>query len=103
MLTYLRASLFKSDAQTLVNPVNCVGVMGKGLAADFRKRYPEMFARYRELCENQLLDIGKLWLWKSETQWVMSFPTKRHWRSPSKLEFIELVYINLCLPSKREA
>jgi len=90
MLTYLRTSLFKSDAQTLVNPVNCVGVMGKGLAADFRKRYPEMFSRYRELCENQLLDIGKLWLWKSGSQWVLNFPTKRHWRSSSRLDFVEL-------------
>jgi O-acetyl-ADP-ribose deacetylase (regulator of RNase III) len=90
MITYLRTSLFKSEAQTLVNPVNCVGVMGKGLAASFRDRFPGMFVRYKEICENGLLDVGKLWLWKDADQWVLNFPTKRHWRNPSELTFIEL-------------
>ena len=89
MLAYLRTSILKSQAQTVVNTVNTVGVMGKGLAAEFRSRYPEMFLRYREICESQLLDIGKLWLWKGESQWVLNFPTKRHWRQPSRLSYIE--------------
>lgn len=89
MLAYLRTSILKSQAQTVVNTVNTVGVMGKGLAAEFRAKYPAMFLRYREICENQLLDIGKLWLWRGDSQWVLNFPTKKHWRHPSKLSYIE--------------
>lgn len=90
MLSYLRTSILKSDAQTVVNTVNTVGVMGKGLAAEYRRLYPDMFERYREICANQLLEIGKLWLWKGEVQWVLNFPTKTHWRQPSKILYIEL-------------
>ncbi|MHB9783268.1 macro domain-containing protein [Stenotrophomonas maltophilia] len=89
MLSYLRTSILKSDAQTVVNTVNTVGVMGKGLAAEYRKLYPEMFERYREICSNQLLEVGKLWLWKGASQWVLNFPTKTHWRHPSKMEYVE--------------
>ncbi|WP_081008648.1 macro domain-containing protein [Xanthomonas arboricola] len=89
MLSYLRTSILKSDAQTVVNTVNTVGVMGKGLAAEYRRLYPEMFERYREICSNQLLEIGKLWLWKGPTQWVLNFPTKTHWRQPSKIAYVE--------------
>lgn len=89
MLTYHRSSLLTSQAQTLVNTVNLHGVMGKGLASEFKKLYPPMFDQYKKVCEAGLLDIGKLWLWKGPTQWVMNFPTKRHWRYPSKIEWIE--------------
>jgi hypothetical protein len=63
--------------------------MGKGLAKDFKRIYPEMFAQYRELCERRKLDIGKLWLYKTTNKWVLNFPTKKHWRYPSKPEYIE--------------
>jgi hypothetical protein len=63
--------------------------MGKGLAAHFKNSYPDMFRRYRELCQSGQLDIGKLWLWKASDQWILSFPTKKHWRAPSRLEYIE--------------
>lgn len=89
MLTYHRTSLLESQAQTLVNTVNTVGVMGKGLAAEFRKTHPGMYDEYKRICAEGLLDIGKLWLWKSEGQWVLNFPTKKHWRYPSKLEYVE--------------
>ena len=89
MITYLNTSLLTSNSQTVVNTINTVGVMGKGLAAEFKKRYPEMFARYKELCANREIEIGKLWLWKAPTQWVLNFPTKVNWRNPSKLEYIE--------------
>jgi O-acetyl-ADP-ribose deacetylase (regulator of RNase III) len=90
MLTYHRTSLLTSKAQTLVNTVNTVGVMGKGLAADFKHRYPAMYQEYRKICASKLLDVGKLWLWKGSDQWVLNFPTKRHWRNPSKMEYIKL-------------
>lgn len=89
MLIYHRTSLLESRAQTLVNAVNTVGVMGKGLAHEFKLRNPTMFQRYREICNQRALDIGKLWLWKGSRQWVLNFPTKRSWRQPSKLEYIE--------------
>ncbi len=89
MLTYVRTSLFDSPAQTLVNTVNVVGVMGKGIALEFKERYPDMFKAYKKLCDNRTLDIGKLHLWRASEHWVLNFPTKTTWRQPSKLEFIE--------------
>lgn len=79
-----------SPAHTLVNTVNCVGVMGKGIAKAFRERYPAMFAPYKRLCDEKLLEPGKLWLWQGEDHSVLNFPTKIHWRHPSKIEWVEL-------------
>jgi O-acetyl-ADP-ribose deacetylase (regulator of RNase III) len=90
MLTYHRTSLLESQAQTIVNTVNTVGVMGKGLAAALKARDPEMFKSYKRICDQGLLDIGKLWLWRPRTQWVLNFPTKTQWRRPSKIEYIAL-------------
>jgi O-acetyl-ADP-ribose deacetylase (regulator of RNase III) len=90
MLTYLYTSLFDSPAQTLVNTVNTVGVMGKGVAKTFRERYPAMFAEYKKLCDRGDLAIGNLHLWRSNERWVLNFPTKTTWRLPSKLEYVEL-------------
>lgn len=90
MLTYHRTSLLESDAQTIVNTVNTVGVMGKGLAAALKSREPDMFKAYKRICDQKLLDVGKLWLWRSPEQWVLNFPTKAHWRNPSKLDYIRL-------------
>jgi O-acetyl-ADP-ribose deacetylase (regulator of RNase III) len=89
MLTYMYASLFDSPAQTFVNTVNTVGVMGKGIAKIFRERYPKMYAEYRKLCDREQLKIGNLHLWKGDDRWVLNFPTKTTWRLPSKLEYIE--------------
>jgi len=89
MLTYLYASLFDSPAQTLVNTVNTMGVMGKGIAKTFRERYPAMFAEYKEFCTKGELTVGSLHLWKGGDRWVLNFPTKTTWRLPSKLEYIE--------------
>jgi hypothetical protein len=89
MLIYYRTSLLESTAQTVVNTVNCVGVMGKGIAHAFKMRYPEMFVAYKKICHDKLLEPGKLWLRRASDQWVLNFPTKKHWRHPSKLEWIE--------------
>ncbi|MBZ9858646.1 MULTISPECIES: macro domain-containing protein [unclassified Mesorhizobium] len=88
MITYLESSVFESPAQTLVNTVNTVGVMGKGIAKEFKSRYPAMFAEYRKLCEQRALGVGKIHLWRSDTRWVLNFPTKTTWKLPSKLEYI---------------
>lgn len=89
MLSYLKGDLLSSPAQVLVNTVNIVGVMGKGIALQFKNKYSEMFKSYQQICEKHMLDIGKLYLWKSSEKWVLMFPTKKHWRNPSKIEYIE--------------
>lgn len=81
--------LFKSNAQTLVNTVNCVGVMGKGIAAAFKRRYPEMYEDYQRRCERGQVKLGQPYLWRGEHQWILNFPTKDHWRSVSRLAEIE--------------
>jgi len=86
MLSYVTTSLFDSPAQTLVNTVNTVGVMGKGIAAKFKQRYPEMYTRYREVCAAGQLETGKLLLYRTPNKWVLNFPTKRDWRQPSRVE-----------------
>ena len=90
LLTYRRTSVMDSPAQTLVNTVNCVGVMGKGIAKVFKDRYPAMFLAYKKICDQNLLEPGKLWLWQGPDQSVLNFPTKMHWRNPSRIEWIEL-------------
>lgn len=81
--------LFESDAQTWVNTVNCVGVMGKGIALTFKQRFPAYFDDYEERCERDEVQLGEPYLYKRESQpWILSFPTKDHWRSLTRLEHI---------------
>ena len=89
MLKYIKGDIFNSPAQVLVNTVNTVGVMGKGIALSFKKKYPEMFTTYRKACDKHQLIIGKLMLWYGPDHWILNFPTKEHWRNPSKMEYIE--------------
>lgn len=88
MIQYINGDIFKSDAQTIVNPVNIVGVMGKGLALEFKNRYPEMYSKYKSACDSGLLKIGKLMLWKGN-KWILLFPTKTHWKCASHPDYIK--------------
>ncbi len=90
-VTIVNGNIFNTKAQTIVNTVNCVGVMGKGIALVFKLRYPQMFDIYRQYCADHLIEIGKLWLYKGESNapWVLNFPTKTHWKLPSEYEYIE--------------
>ncbi|MGY4878189.1 macro domain-containing protein [Vreelandella aquamarina] len=81
-------NIFTSECQTLVNTVNCVGVMGAGIALECRLRYPQMYERYVGICEKGQLDIGKLWLYRTDRRWVLNFPTKKHWRYPSREAYL---------------
>lgn len=85
----VNGNIFTSKCQVLVNTVNCVGVMGAGIALECRLRYPEMHTKYIQFCNEKKIDIGKLWLYKSTERWVLNFPTKRHWKHPSKIEYLE--------------
>ena len=90
MITYLEGDLFSSPAQTLVNTVNTVGVMGRGIALEFKKRYPAMYNQYKKYCDDGSLTVGKLMLWRDEPDhWLLMFPTKTTWRKPSDLSYIE--------------
>jgi O-acetyl-ADP-ribose deacetylase (regulator of RNase III) len=89
MLTYVTISLFDSPAQTLVNTVNTVGVMGKGIAAVFKRLYPEMYQRYRRLCKEGKLDVGMLYIYRTPNKIIVNFPTKKQWRQRSRAEYIE--------------
>ena len=89
MIQYINGNLFTSNAKVLVNTVNTVGVMGKGIAYDFKKYYPKMFEEYKQLCDTNQFNIGDLNLYKTSNKWILNFPTKEHWRSPSKIDFIE--------------
>lgn len=87
----IKGNLFTTNCQTIVNTVNCIGVMGAGIALEFKYRYPAMYEKYVELCRNRQIDIGKLWLYNKEIdrKWVLNFPTKRDWKRPSKIEYLE--------------
>ena len=82
-------NIFDSGAQTLVNTINCMGVMGKGLALQFKQKFPDMFITYEKLCTEGLIQIGKLWLYKTDVHWILNFPTKYDWRYPSTVYFLE--------------
>jgi O-acetyl-ADP-ribose deacetylase (regulator of RNase III)/uncharacterized protein YwgA len=89
MITVLIGDLFESDAQTLVNTVNTVGVMGKGVALEFKRRFPEMYADYLARCKRGEVKLGQPYLFASlVNQWVLNFPTKGHWRAVSRLDDI---------------
>lgn len=89
MITVVRGDLFESNAQTLVNTVNCVGIMGKGVALGFKRRFPEMFEDYVRRCEAGEVQLGRPYLYRSLfPPWILNFPTKGHWRAVTRLSDI---------------
>lgn len=89
-LTIVKGNIFTTKCQTIVNTVNCVGVMGAGMALECRLRWPDMFLAYVALCKKNQMKIGMLWLYKSPDRWLLSFPTKRHWKEPTQEEYLHL-------------
>ncbi|MEU9808558.1 macro domain-containing protein [Mycobacterium sp. NPDC050853] len=93
MITYGDGDLLKADTQALVNTVNCVGVMGKGIALQFKRRYPDTFTAYEKACKRGEVTIGSMFLTRTGQlegpEYVINFPTKKHWRAPSQLSYIE--------------
>lgn len=90
-IRFIKGNIFNSKCQTVVNTVNCVGVMGKGIAQVYKLRYPLMFLDYKEHCRNKLIKPGVLWLYNKQNNapWILNFPTKFHWKYPSKIEWIK--------------
>ncbi len=86
---YQKGTIFDSNTQVIVNPVNCEGYMGKGLALAFKQKYPAMSAMYQQECKSGQLHIGRPTLYRESTPWILNFPTKNTWRANAKLEYIE--------------
>jgi len=90
MIKVLVGDMFASRMQTLVNTVNCVGVMGKGIAQIFKKKYPEMFADYEARCEREEVRLGEPYLYRDLAGIsIVNFPTKGHWRASTRLADVE--------------
>jgi len=98
MIVFKNGNLFDSECQTLVNTVNCIGVMGAGIAKQYKQRYPDMFNEYKHICknntkENYLSHGGDIWIWDYVDMFkqrkILCFATKVNWQYPSKIEWIE--------------
>lgn len=92
MITYTQGNLLDADVEALVNTVNTVGVMGKGIALMFKERFPVNMAAYAEACKKQQVQTGKMFVTKADElmgqRWIVNFPTKQHWRARSQLQWI---------------
>ena len=89
MINYVTGDLLKSDAQSLVNTVNCEGYMGKGIAYQFKLAYPDNNKDYVKVCKSGELKVGKLHYFKENGKIIINFPTKDKWRAKSKIEYID--------------
>jgi O-acetyl-ADP-ribose deacetylase (regulator of RNase III) len=89
--------ILEADVEALVNPVNTVGVMGAGLALQFRRKYPDMFRQYIEVCRRGKMGIGQVMFYYNGTnpRYIILFPTKRDWRDKSELEWIDQGLVGL--------
>lgn len=95
MITFTQGNILDSTADCLVNTVNCEGYMGKGIAYQFKMRYPENNRGYVKACKSKALQIGELYSCAENGKIIINFPTKDRWREPSKLEFIERGLVKL--------
>ncbi|MBW2103229.1 MAG: macro domain-containing protein [Deltaproteobacteria bacterium] len=93
MIEITRGNVVEANAEALVNTVNCVGYMGKGIALQFKKAFPENFKAYERACRAKGVRPGKMFVFETSSMWnpkyIINFPTKRHWRGKSRLEDIE--------------
>lgn len=85
-----KGDILKSDAEALVNTVNCVGVMGRGIALQFKKKFPDNFAAYKRACDAHELTLGNVLVFDTgkmfNPRYIINFPTKNHWRAKSRIE-----------------
>jgi len=104
MITIKHGSIFDSSAAVLVCPVNCVGVMGKGLALEFKKRFPEECARYMRLGKAGCHRPGDVY-WDCTgdgDKWFAFAMTKKHWRDPSKLTWVDMCLENIACAARSD-
>lgn len=93
MIEFRTGDILKADAEALVNTVNCVGIMGRGIALQFKNRFPQNFKAYAAACARQEVQPGRMFVFRTDTlanpKFIINFPTKRHWRGKSRMEDIE--------------
>ena len=93
MIEYKTGDLLSEDVEALVNSVNCVGIMGRGIALQFKKTFPENFKAYANACKREEVKPGQMFVFETgeltNPRYIINFPTKRHWRGKSRLEDIE--------------
>ena len=93
-MKFKTGNIFDSDAEALVNAVNTVGIMGKGVALQFKERFPTNFKLYAAACKKDEVEIGKMFITATNSllspKWIINFPTKKHWIDKSSYSFIEL-------------
>ena len=94
MISYVTGDILRDEAEALVNTVNCVGVMGRGIALQFKKAFPRNFEEYKKACDRGEVVPGKMFVTERRAltlpRYIINFPTKRHWRGKSRIEDIEL-------------
>jgi len=93
MIELKQGDILRANAEALVNTVNCVGVMGRGLALQFKKVFPDNFKNYKSVCDRKELQPGKMFIYDLNRlynpRYVVNFPTKRHWKGKSRVEDID--------------
>lgn len=95
---YTTGNILESEAEVLVNPVNCMGVMGKGLALAFKERYPKNFTTYQKDCQTRIVQIGLMYVTETNEpgpRYIVNFPTKIHWKDGSNYAYIQEGLIDL--------
>ena len=92
MMKFLQGNLLEAPAEAIVNTVNTVGVMGKGIALMFKEAFPDNFQRYEEACKEKAVRVGHMFVTENLAidgpRWIINFPTKQHWRKPAKLQWV---------------
>lgn len=98
MIIYSKGNLLEAEAEALVNTVNCVGVMGKGIALQFKQAYPENYKEYEKACKDEKIKPGTMFIYSTgelfSSKYIINFPTKRHWKGKSKIEDIKIGLID---------
>lgn len=89
MIEYTQGDILQADSEALVNTINCVGVMGRGIALQFKNAYSANFKAYAAACKHGEVQPGRMFVFDTEQlapRWIINFPTKRHWRGRSRIE-----------------
>ncbi len=93
MITFKTGNIFEEDIEAIVNTVNCIGIMGRGIALQFKKKYPANFKAYAEAAKHNEIIPGKMFVFEnnknSSPKYIINFPTKRHWRDKSRISDIQ--------------
>ena len=99
MIEYKKGDILREDVDALVNTVNCVGIMGRGIALQFKNAFPENFRSYVAACERNEAQPGQMLIFKTgrltNPKYIINFPTKRHWRGKSRIEDIDAGLVSL--------